>query len=123
MPGVRATVLASQLLREAATFFDTVADENPNLAEMMRDNAGVYRHVADALDTDPGAEIDVRTLLEPVPVVDLAIRLLRDAASFFESVADQNPDTGEGLPDTAEAYQMLADLLDDDPDAALPTDA
>lgn len=123
MSGVRATVLASQLLREAAGFFDNVADENPNLDEMMRDNAGVYRHVADALDADPGAEIEVQTMLEPVAVVDLAIRLLHDAGAFFENVAEQNPDTAESLPDTAEAYQMLADLLDDDPDAELPTDA
>ena len=123
MSGVRATVLASQLLRDAAGFFDTVADENPNLDAMMRDNAGVYRTVAGALDADPTAEIEVQTMLEPVAVVDLAIRLLRDAGAFFESVAEQNPDTGDGLPETAEAYEMLADLLDDNPDAELPTDA
>jgi len=121
--GVRVTVLASQLLREAAGFFQSVAEQNPALDEMMTDNAAVYRQVADALDADPAALIDVEGL-DPAPTVaDLAVRLLTDAGEFFDNVFAQNPDTGEGLPDTAEAYRTLAELMAENPEARLPTDA
>ena len=121
--GVRVTVLASQLLRSAADFFVNVAEQNPSLDQMMRDNAGVYHQVADALDADPSATIDVQDLV-PVPTVcDLAVRLLSEAGEFFENVFDQNPVTGEDLPATAEAYRALAELMATDPEARLPTDA
>lgn len=121
--GVRVTVLASQLLRDAAGFFESVAEQNPDLAEMMRDNAEVYRQVADALDADPTAQIDAQGL-DPMPTVtDLAVRLLSDAGEFFENVFQQNPTTGENLTETAEAYRALAELMAEDPEARLPTDA
>lgn len=121
--GVRVTVLASQLLRDAAGFFESVAEQNPDLAEMMRDNAEVYRQVADALDADPTAQIDAQGL-DPMPTVtDLAVRLLSDAGEFFENVFQQNPITGENLTETAEAYRALAELMAEDPEARLPTDA
>ena len=123
MSGVRATVLASQLLREAAGFFDHVAEQNPDLGEMMRGNAEVYREVAVAMDADPTATLRTADLMEPPTVVELAVRLLNDASQFFDNVSEQNPDSADGLPDTAEAYRMLADLLEADPDAELPTDA
>ena len=121
--GVRVTVLASQLLRDAAGFFEDVADQNPDLDQMMRGNAEVYRQVADALDADPGAAIHVEGLDPPPRVTDLAVRLLSDASEFFDNVFTQNPDTGADLPDTAEAYRALAEMMADDPEARLPTDA
>ena len=121
--GVRVTVLASQLLRSAADFFNAVAEQNPDLAEMMGDNAAVYLQVADALDADPEARIEAQGL-DPAPTVtDLAVRLLSDASEFFENVFQQNPDTGENLPETAEAYRALSELMAEDPEARLPTDA
>ena len=47
-PTVR--VLASQLLRHAAEFFDFVADQNPDLSDMMTANQEGYRMMADRLD-------------------------------------------------------------------------
>ena len=123
MSGVRVTVLASQLLREAAGFFEHVGEQNNNLDGMMRDNAEIYREVADALDIDPRALIPTPGMAQPPTVVELAVRLLSDASIFFENVADQNPETGEELPDTAEAYRVLAELMEQDPEARLPTDA
>lgn len=121
--GVRVTILAAQLLRDAAGFFGSVAEQNPSLAEMMTDNAAVYQQVADALEADPTASLEVEDLDPPPTVTDLAVRLLGDAAEFFENVFAQNPETGEGLTETAEAYIALADLLVEDPEAELPLDA
>ena len=121
--GVRVTVLASQLLREAADFFQSVAEQNPSLSEMMTDNAAVYRQVAEALDADPAALLEAGRLDPSPTVTDLAVRLLTDASEFFDNVFAQNPDTGEGLPDTAEAYRALAEMMAENPDARLPTDA
>ncbi len=121
--GVRVTVLASQLLRDAAGFFEEVADQNPDLDEMMRGNAQVYRQVADALDADPSTRLQAEDLDPPPTVADLAVRLLSDAAEFFENVFQQNPETGEDLPATVEAYRALAELVAEDPEGRLPTDA
>ena len=47
--------------------------------------------------------------------VDLAIKLLRDAAGFYRNVGEQNwPITGE-MFDNADVYDQVADLLEDDP--------
>ena len=51
MDGVKVTVLASQLLRHAAEFFDFVAEQNPDLADMMQANREGYRMMADRLET------------------------------------------------------------------------
>ena len=121
--GVQVTVLAGQLLRSAADFFETVAEQNPSLSEMMRDNAEVYRQVAEAVETDPSTRLEAGEMEPPPTVADLAVRLLSDAAEFFENVFQQNPETGEGLPATAEAYRALAELVAEDPEGRLPTDA
>jgi len=121
--GVRVTVLAGQLLRSAADFFESVAEQNPSLSVMMRDNAEVYRQVAESLETDPARRLEVEDLDPPPTVADLAVRLLSDASEFFENVFQQNPETGEDLPATAEAYRALAEILAQDPEARLPTDA
>lgn len=49
--------LAAQMLREAAIFFRSVADDNPSLAEDMMENAGVYDEVAALVEDDPFGEI------------------------------------------------------------------
>ena len=49
--------LAAQLLRDAANFFKTVAEQNPLLAETMAENASVFEDVADLVEKDPLAEL------------------------------------------------------------------
>jgi hypothetical protein len=49
--------LAAQMLREAAIFFRSVADDNPSLAEEMMENASVYDEVAALVESDPLGEI------------------------------------------------------------------
>jgi hypothetical protein len=45
--------LGSKLLRDAATFFRRVGEQNETLKEQMDDNATVYEQVADLLEQDP----------------------------------------------------------------------
>ena len=58
--------LAALMLREAAIFFRSVADDNPSLAEDMMENASVYDEVAALVEDDPfgeiGTEDDPRSL-------------------------------------------------------------
>ncbi len=49
--------LAAKLLREAGDFFRTVAEQNPPIAEQMKDNAQVYDQVAGLVETDPAGEL------------------------------------------------------------------
>ena len=45
--------LAAKLLRDAATFFRNVGDQNEPLRENMYDNASVYDQVAELVERDP----------------------------------------------------------------------
>lgn len=50
--------LAAKLLRDAATFFRSIGDQNPEMKEQMDENADVYEQVADLLINDPTGEIN-----------------------------------------------------------------
>lgn len=52
-------------------------------------------------------------------MVQLAVKLLRDAAVFFENVGEQNPPLAEQMNDNAEVYRQVADLLENNPDHRL----
>ena len=47
--------------------------------------------------------------------VELAIKLLRDAADFFRNIGEQNPSLKIEMFDNADVYDQVADLLEDDP--------
>ena len=51
--------IASNLLRNAATFFRDIGVQNKDLAEQMEMNARTYLVVADLLDKDPSGEMDL----------------------------------------------------------------
>lgn len=50
--------LAAKLLRDAATFFKTIAEQNPPLKEQMTENASVFDQVADLVEADPSGYIE-----------------------------------------------------------------
>lgn len=50
--------LAAKLLRDAATFFRNIAEQNEPLKEQMTENASVFDQVADLVETDPGGVIE-----------------------------------------------------------------
>jgi hypothetical protein len=47
--------------------------------------------------------------------VDLAIKLLRDAAGFYRNVGEQNRPIKSEMFDNADVYDQVAELLEDDP--------
>jgi len=49
--------LAAQLLRDAASFFETIGEQNENLRDQMIENAAVFKEVAMLVETSPLAEI------------------------------------------------------------------
>ena len=51
--------LAAKLLRDAATFFRHIAEQNPELKADMIDNAEVYEQVAELVRTDPTGELEL----------------------------------------------------------------
>lgn len=50
--------LAAKLLRDAATFFKTIAEQNPPLQEQMSENASVFEQVADLVESNPTGVIE-----------------------------------------------------------------
>lgn len=55
--------IAAKLLRDAATFFKSVGEQNAPLEQEMTENAAVYEQIAQLIESDPTGEID----LEDVP--------------------------------------------------------
>ncbi|MBO9711927.1 hypothetical protein [Sphingomonas sp.] len=54
--------------------------------------------------------------------VELAARLLHDAATFFRNVAEQNPALGEQMRDNAKVYDHVAELVERDPFGTIDID-
>lgn len=50
--------LAAKLLRDAAAFFETIAEQNPPLKDQMAENADVFKQVADLVENDPMGQIE-----------------------------------------------------------------
>lgn len=51
--------IAAKLLRDAATFFRSVGEQNASLQQEMDDNAEVYEQIADLVENDPSGEIEI----------------------------------------------------------------
>lgn len=49
--------LAAKLLRDAASFFRTVGEQNEPLKEQMTENADVFEQVAALVEQDPTGEL------------------------------------------------------------------
>ncbi|MGE0624571.1 MAG: hypothetical protein AB7I04_14265 [Pseudomonadales bacterium] len=58
-------------------------------------------------------------MTERVSHVELAIKLLRDAAGFFRNVADQNPAIADEMRDNADVYERVATLLSGEPNGTI----
>jgi ABC-type transporter Mla subunit MlaD len=101
--------LSAKLLRDAATFFRTLAQHNEPLRAQMTENATVFEQMADFVINDP------RGTLDGTPTAHLAGRLLKDAATFFKTLAEQNEPIREQMAENANVYDQLGDLVMADP--------
>lgn len=51
--------IAAKLLRDAATFFRHVGEQNDPIREQMDSNAKAYEVVAELVENDPAADFDL----------------------------------------------------------------
>ena len=47
---------------------------------------------------------------------DVAAKLLRDAAQFFLVIGEENPNMLVRMKESAEVYEAVADLVEEDPE-------
>ena len=50
--------VAAKLLRDAAEFFLTIGEENPSMMMRLRENAEVYRAMAELVEEDPEGDLE-----------------------------------------------------------------
>lgn len=101
--------LASKLLADAATFFKTLARQNEDLEEQMNENATVFDQMSEIILQNPEGQLD------GAPIAELASRLLKDAAGFFRTLAEQNEPIREQMTENANVYEQIGDLVFNDP--------
>lgn len=97
--------LATSLLVDAAAFFRTLAEQNEPLREQMIENASVFEQMAELLLKNPTGDLDGAKL------ADLAAKLLKDSATFFNTLAEQNEPIRKMMLENASVYNRIADLL------------
>lgn len=101
--------LASKLLVDAATFFRTLAEQNEDLQDQMTENATVFEQMGDLIVNEPQGR------LEDTAHAELAGRLLKDAAGFFRTLAEQNEPIRDQMNENANVYDQIGDLVAEDP--------
>lgn len=122
--GTPHAVLAAKLLRDAAAFFDTLAEQNHTLEGQMRENASVFRDVAKLVEGEPLARLggSLHTLHESqfggsreLTSATAAAKLLRDAATFFRGLAAENTRLAEQMVANARVFDQVAELVAGNP--------
>ena len=101
--------LAGKLLADAAGFFKTLAEQNPEIQQEMTENATVFEQMATLITQQPEGEANGQAHK------DLAGRLLKDAATFFRTLGEQNEPLKEQMEENANIYDQIADLLMQNP--------
>ena len=101
--------LAVRLLNDAADFFTALGENNEPLKAQMDENSTVFEQMASLLEQNPQGE------LNGAPYSDLAGKLLKDAAGFFRSLAEQNEPLQEQMDENANIYDQIGDLVAQDP--------
>ena len=101
--------LAGKLLGDAATFFRTLASQNDSLTDQMTENATVFEQMGALILQDP------QGALAGTSHAELAGRLLKDAAAFFRTLAEQNEPIREQMTENANVYEQIGNLVSGDP--------
>lgn len=101
--------LAAKLLVDAANFFRTLGEQNEQLQTQMFENAGIFDQMAGLLSQSPQGELDGTSYGE------LSGKLLKDAANFFRSLAEQNEPIREQMNENADVYTQIGEMVTDDP--------
>jgi hypothetical protein len=75
----------------------------------MTENSNVFEQLAGLIAQDPEGS------LEGTPHAELAGRLLKDAAVFFRTLAEQNEPIQEQMEENANVYDQIGDMVMTDP--------
>lgn len=105
--------LAGKLLSDAAGFFHTLAEQNEPIKEQMTENASVFEQMSGLIAQDPNGEVNGTSYAE------LTGKLLKDAADFFRTLAEQNDPLKEQMEENANVFDQIADLVMQDPNGIL----
>lgn len=105
--------LSAKLLVDAAEFFITLGEQNPELKDQMQENASVFQQMASLMANDPGGSLGETSHAE------LAGKLLKDAATFFVTLAEQNEPIREQMMENANVYNQIGDLVIKSPNGVL----
>ncbi len=101
--------LTGKLLDDAAVFFTTLASQNDTVATEMNENAEVFKQMSILITEDPQGSVNEK------PNALLASKLLKDAATFFRSLAEQNPPIAEQMEENASVFEQMSGLVEKDP--------
>lgn len=101
--------LAAKLLSDAAGFFKTLAEQNEPIAKEMQENAAVFEKMAALIMQDPKGSA------EGQPYSELAGKLLKDAAGFFRTLAEQNEPIKDQMLENAKVFDQIGELVSEDP--------
>lgn len=113
---------SSRLLRDAAVFFRTIGAQNPPLQNDMEDNAQVFEQMADLMERSPLGDTAVQGQADNMAHKDMAADLLRNAASFFITVGEQNTALKDMMKENATVFEQVAMLVSDDPLGIIETE-
>lgn len=105
--------LAGKLLADAAGFFRTLAEQNEPIKAQMEENAGVFEQMSGLIAQDPNGEVNGTAYSE------LTGKLLKDAAQFFLTLAEQNEPLKEQMTENANVFDQIGDLVMADPNGVL----
>jgi len=100
-------------LNAAANFFETLKG-TAEVEVRMAENAKVYRRMSELLLDDPTAIVNGRTNAQ------LAAVLLRESATFFMTLGQQNEPVLEQMTQNSEVYRATAAVLEVNPVGQLP---
>lgn len=103
--------LSATLLRDAATFFRTLAEQNAPIRGQMVENAFVFEHMAELLLKNADAVSPDGTNTYAV----LGGKLLKEAAGFFRTMGSKNEPIREQMDQNADIYEQLGEVLAQNP--------
>jgi hypothetical protein len=101
--------LSTKLLVDASGFFRSLGEQNEELKEQMEENATVFEQLSSLISQDP------QGVLNDTPHSQLVGKVLKDAAVFFVTLAEQNEPIKEQMMENANVYNQIGDLVMDDP--------
>ncbi len=103
------TELATKLLVDASGFFRSLGEQNAELKEQMEENAAVFEQLAALLEQDP------QGALNGTQHCVLAGKVLKDASTFFITLAEQNEPIKEQMLENANVYSQIGELVAKEP--------